>query len=269
MAEDLSKMKATKTSKKDNLNKLLDSVGSAISDNSNQKRKQSSSKSSSSKSSSNKNSSKSSSSKSNTQNKANNQSNTSETTVKRKRGRPRKYPLPEEQNIAEKVIDTTISKSANKVDKAVKKSFKKQGLSLILFFAFLFIGICGGFVMSRYVIFNVLYPNDTYEMVAYTSGDKTSYDIYIKQDISSDDEFTYSTYNELGVKCIAFGKDYSKDYTVKYYYRNDLTQKEIEVEKIDTTKEGVYYAVYSVKPTKYKYVKLIRNIIVLRGENDE
>ena len=275
MAEDLSNMKAKKTSKADSFNKLINSVGSAVSDSSKPKKnsssKNSSSKSTTKKSTTQKKTSSSSTSKSASQKKSTTQSTSTDTQpVKRGRGRPRKYPRPEEQNVAEKIINTTVSKSAKKVDKAVKKSFKKQGLSLILLFTFLFVGICGGFVISRYVVFNVLYPNDTYEMVAFTQGEKKSYDVYIKQDtIDSDEEFTYSTYNELGIKCIAFGKDYSADYTVQYYYRNDLSNEEVPVNKIDTSKEGIYYAVYSVKPTKYKYVKLIRNIIVLRGEDNE
>ena len=129
-----------------------------------------------------------------------------------------------------------------------------------------------GYVITRFLIFPLAFPNDVYAMVEFKDGEKTSADIYLKQGEIENEEFTYSSYTELGVKCIAFGKDYSDSYTVTYYYRNDLTQDEEKlngIEDIDPSKEGIYYAVYSVPVLKYKTVTLIRNIIVLRGEDDE
>ena len=116
----------------------------------------------------------------------------------------------------------------------------------------LIIGGVGGFFAHKYA-----FAGDVYQMVAYENG---STDVYI----GSDEDL--QTYTELGVKCIAFGKDVSSECTVKYYYRADLTQDQVEVSEVDETKPGIYYAVYSNTSKKYKSVTLIRNIIVLGEE---
>ena len=48
----------------------------------------------------------------------------------------------------------------------------------------------------------------------------------------------------------------------------DETQDEVKVDKVDETKEGIYYAVYTSPAKKYSTVKLIRNIFVLKGEDN-
>lgn len=144
----------------------------------------------------------------------------------------------------------SVSKSdANKV----KRSLGKLGISWILVFVFLIVGIGCGFLINKFA-----FKNDTYEMITYSNG---LTDICI----GKDEEF--KTYTEMGVKCVAFGKDQTHYCMVNYYYRDDMTNDEIQVYKIDENVPGIYYAVYTTSHFKYKSVTLIRNIIVL-GEED-
>lgn len=136
--------------------------------------------------------------------------------------------------------------------KKAAKSMKKSAISWIVVILFLIVGGVGGFFAHK-----LAFKNDVYQMVTYANGQA---DIYI----GSEEEF--QTYTELGVKCISFGKDVSSECTVKYYYRTDLTEEQVEVTKVDETKPGIYYAVYSNTSKKYKSVTLIRNIIVLGEE---
>lgn len=147
-------------------------------------------------------------------------------------------------------ISRDTKNSAKKAVKKIKANWFIVGFIFVL-------AIVSGFFAHKFA-----FKNDTFEMVALNG----SIDIVL----GGTDENAITSYEELGVKCIAFGKDYSKDCTVKYYYRSDLTQKEIEVEKedISTIKPGIFYAVYECPAKKYSTVKLIRNIIVLGGEDN-
>ena len=135
----------------------------------------------------------------------------------------------------------------------LKRSVKKLSLTWIIVLIFLALGVVGGFFAHKYA-----FPNDTYQMVAYSNG---------SIDITIGAEEEHKTYTELGVKCITFGKDISSECTVKYYFRTDLSQEQVEVSKVDETVPGMYYAVYTTTSSKYKTVTLIRNIMVL-GEED-
>lgn len=154
---------------------------------------------------------------------------------------PKKHNVPEKVNVSKK--DT------NKV----RRILGKVGISWILVAVCMAIGILSGWLINKFA-----FASDTFEMVAYANGET---DIYI----GKDEEF--QSYTELGVKCIAFGKDQTFYCTVNYYYRDDLTNDEVLVDKIDTNTPGIYYAVYTTSYFKYKSVTLIRNIIVT-GEED-
>lgn len=143
-------------------------------------------------------------------------------------------------------IDFSVSKSTAR---KTRNAMKKSSIAWFAVLAVLVVGFVGGFFANKF-----LFSKDAYAMI----GSDTIY-------IGSDE--TTKTYTEQGVTCIAFGKDYSKDCTVKYFYRTDISEDKVEVEKVDETKEGIYYAVYTTPASKYKSVTLIRNIIVL-GEED-
>ena len=136
--------------------------------------------------------------------------------------------------------------------KKAAKSMKKSAIAWVVVILFLILGVVGGFFAHK-----LAFKDDVYQMVTYANGQA---DVYI----GSDEEL--QTYTELGVKCISFGKEVSNECTVKYYYRADLTQDQVEVSEVDETKPGIYYAVYSNTSKKYKSVTLIRNIIVLGEE---
>ena len=143
------------------------------------------------------------------------------------------------------------SNSNNNPGNNVKKV--RMGIIITFVLVFLAIGVVGGFLGTR-----IITKNDVYEMVCFENG---------QADIIIGEDEDYNHYTELGVRCVAFGKDVSDKYTVTYYYRNDLSEDAIEVEKVDTTIEGIYYAVYKAPSKKYSTVKLIRNIIVERSES--
>lgn len=153
---------------------------------------------------------------------------------------------------SKKKLDTNVSIS-RKDSKKIKKTVKKMKLNWLLVTVVLVLGIAIGFVSMHFA-----FAKDTFEMNAFADN---------QIDITIGKDETYSTYSELGAKCIAFGKDYSSEVTVTYYYRTDLTQTQVKVDGIDTTKAGIYYCVYEVNVPKYKSIKLIRNVIVLEEEN--
>ena len=154
-------------------------------------------------------------------------------------------------------VNSTTTRIVKSTEKSYKKPRKKKNLTMFLVVIFLIIGVVGGFFGAKYIL-----RDDVYEMVKYENGEC---DVVIS---GSEEEGLPTKYVERGVKCVAFGKDYSSKYTVKYYYRNDLSNDEVEVESVDTGVAGMYYAVYEVPTLKYKTVKLIRNITVLRGEDN-
>ena len=154
--------------------------------------------------------------------------------------------------VEKKKYDTDIEISRSNQRK-IKKAFKKSALMWAIVGIVLISSIVGSFFTCKYI-----FASDTYEMTAYANGE---IDVVVGKDE------VYTKYEELGVKCVAFGKDCSNSYTVKYYYRSDLTQKETEVAKVDENVSGIYYAVYEAPSWKYSSVKFIRNIIVTGVED--
>ena len=137
-----------------------------------------------------------------------------------------------------------------RIERAAKKGFKK--MNFLLAVVFLAVGVLTGFFGLKYA-----FRNDTFELNA---GIMKNEIMFIGA------EESYQKYEELGVNCISFGKDYSKDVIIKYYYRSDLTEEATEVTKVDEAKPGMYYAVYTTNAPRYKSVTLIRNIVVLGEE---
>ncbi|MBQ8451707.1 MAG: hypothetical protein IJ538_02900 [Clostridia bacterium] len=154
---------------------------------------------------------------------------------------------------------SNIFDSSNKKHskKAVKKLSTKMGVSIILIALALVIGLVGGYFGAKFFL-----KNDTYEMIASSTG---TIDVTIGFD---EEDGMLTEYVEPGVRCIAFGKDISSECTVTYYFRDDLTKDETLVSGVDENTPGIYYAVYSCPNLKYRNVKLIRNIIVLKEEDD-
>ena len=140
------------------------------------------------------------------------------------------------------------------LEKLAKKSYKKLGLGIALAVIFLIVGVLGGFFAMKYA-----FKNDTFYMLAYENDEV---DIIIGADEK------YTKYYELGAKCISFGKNVSSDVVITYYYRADLSEDKVQVEEVDETKPGMYYAVYTTTASRYKTVTLIRNIYVMGVEDN-
>ena len=83
--------------------------------------------------------------------------------------------------------------------------------------------------------------------------------------IGADEAMT--DYVELGVNCVAFGKNISAKVNIAYFYREDITHDPKPVAAIDPNIDGVYYVVYTTDHWRYKNVQLIRNVFVCRKEN--
>lgn len=138
------------------------------------------------------------------------------------------------------------------LERAARKGLSKAGLAWLLIILFLIVGAVGGFFAVKFA-----FKNDAFAMNTYSNG---SIDITIGEDGDA------LTYTELGAKCVAFGKDVSNEIVVKYYYRADATETQVEVAGVDETKAGMYYAVYTSKAARYKNTTLIRNIYVTEVE---
>lgn len=143
---------------------------------------------------------------------------------------------------------------AKDLEHLAKKSHKKLGLGIFLAALFLIVGVLGGFFTMKYA-----FKNDTFHMIAYGNGEV---------DITIGENEDFTKYHELGAKCIYFGKNTSNDVEITYYYRSDLSEEKVQVEKVDETKSGMYYAVYTTKSPRYKTVTLIRNIYVVGVEDN-
>ncbi len=142
-------------------------------------------------------------------------------------------------------IDFSVSKRTTKKTKSL---MRKSSIAWLAVLIVLIVGFVGGFFAHK-----LAFKNDTYQMI----GEEVVY-------VGGDGDKVYA---EQGVKCVAFGKDQSKDCTVTYFYRAEATDEATEVSKIDETTAGTYYAVYHTPASKFKKVSLIRTIFVLREED--
>lgn len=105
--------------------------------------------------------------------------------------------------------------------------------------------------------FQKLTENDCFEMVMVDG----------QTDIEIGGEGNPNTYQELGVKCVAFGQDVVNSVKIRYLYREDITHDVQEVDTINPSVDGIYYVVYTSTNIKYQTVQLVRNVIVLRVED--
>ena len=168
------------------------------------------------------------------------------------------------------------SSSARKGYKKVKKS-----PILLIITIFLILGAVGGFFLARSTC--EFYMND-YKVKGVTSAEVD----YVYVDMSSHKEqlieidkasdhpvgvttgqvYSTMTLEDGGVTAKFFGTDISDSVSVKYYYREDISQDMIEVSSIDVKTAGVYYIEYTSSHFAYKNIKLIRTIVVTEVEVD-
>ncbi len=144
--------------------------------------------------------------------------------------------------------DVSVSRSSKR---KIRKQAKKLNWLIVL--PVLVVGLLAGFFGMK-----IAFKNDVFSMVEAKTIDEIMY-------IGGDSD--YEEYVELGAKCVSFGKDYSSEIKIEYFYRTDLSEKETKVDGVDEKVPGMYYAVYTTTASRYKNVTLIRNIVVL-GEED-
>lgn len=143
-------------------------------------------------------------------------------------------------------IDFSVSKRNSR---RIKSAMKKSSVSWLTALLVLVVGFAGGFFAHK-----LAFAKDTYAMIGSD---------FVEIGIESETQ----TYTEQGVTCVAFGKDYSKDCTITYYYQKDASEDRVQVDKVDETKAGYYYAEYKTSTSKYKSVTLIRTIFVAEVED--
>lgn len=119
--------------------------------------------------------------------------------------------------------------------KEIKKIAKKTHKSIIIcILIFLIIGFASGYGVTLLVT-----KNDTFELI----GDKN-----ITLNVNQQ-------YQEKGVKAISFGKD--------------LKDEVVITSNVDTTKEGEYTVIYTIKSSlKYKNIKRVRYVSVVNGSDN-
>lgn len=144
------------------------------------------------------------------------------------------------------------SKTTKTITKNLTKQIKKAPLWILVVILLFALGGAGG-----YFGYSFLCKDDMFEMVSYSNGEN---------DISIGQEEDTQVYIEKGARCIVLGKDISSQIKITYKYREDITHDAVEVDDIDETVAGTYYAIYTIDNIKYKSVTLIRNIFVMREE---
>ncbi len=165
----------------------------------------------------------------------------------------KKYSYEKDREYAEKHPRKKYSYEKD-LERAAKKSMKNLGAVLAVALIFLIVGVLSGFFGFKY-----LFSKDYFSMTAYENG---------TIDISIGPNEDAKSYTELGAKCVSFGKDQSDKIVITYYYREDLTQEKQQVDEVDVTKPGMYYAVYTTSASRYKTITLIRNIYVSGVEDN-
>ncbi len=178
-----------------------------------------------------------------------------------------------------KITKNLNTKQGKKAVKTASGIAKVNGVAVLLIVGILILGLVAGYFCCTYFT-----KNDIFAMNTYGNGSTDAYYYMgnvegmsaeeieqLKKEYVNDDEFLIlGDYDELGVKLVAFGTEYTaQDYTVKYYFKSDLTTPEEAVQKIGDRGAGMYYAIYTTNVSRYQGVTLIRNIIVFRGEEDD
>lgn len=126
-----------------------------------------------------------------------------------------------------------------------------SGVFLIVFICLIIgasFGGIGTYILTRNDCFEIVQSSNQVDMVIGGDGNP-------------------STYEELGVKCVAFGQDATSSVKIKYLYREDITHDTQAVDEIDVNVGGIYYVVYTSTNLKYRTVQLIRNVVVVRAED--
>ena len=132
---------------------------------------------------------------------------------------------------------------ARKRKSALAKSVKKlSALSICLIVLFFVIGVGAGY----FTVYSIT-KDDTFEVL----GQKNI-------TLNVGDEYTYE---ELGVKAIAYGKDISGDVKIEYH---GFTISSGGTAIIDTSAENEFYVVYTFDDGKFGKITKIRFITIVQ-----
>lgn len=131
---------------------------------------------------------------------------------------------------------------------ASSESVRKNPKSVIIAIICLIIGIVAGY----------------FGMQTFTKDDAFALlgEDYLEVTMSDD------LYADEGCKAMFLGEDLSQNVSVEYYYREDISYDAEKDEKVDLTKCGFYYVVYTCDAFPYSGIQVIRTVEVVRVEDN-
>ena len=154
---------------------------------------------------------------------------------------------PRTEEFADELKNKAVRKAKSKVKRKVKSKAKRiSAASYVIWVLALALGIALGAFACYF-----LCRNDGFEL----KGNK-------EISIQLGGEGSCGIYIDKGAKVISFGRDISRDVKVS----TNLEEVGDGEYNIDTSKEGVYYIIYTVEDIRFGDVKRVRTIRV-GGEN--
>lgn len=170
--------------------------------------------------------------------------------------------------------DYEYNYSSSQAKRYVRKIKKSAVLVIISIFVILG-GVIGYLGATKLSVFSM---NDFY--VGETKAQEPDYIVVdvskIREDlenseninVSMEEVYAGASLTDKGVTIKFLGFDVSDTLTTKYYYREDISYKQKEVDGIDVTVPGVYYIEYTSSHFAFRKTTLIRTIVITGVEVD-
>ena len=151
------------------------------------------------------------------------------------------------EDLAEEFVERSAKKAKSQAKRKAKRKIKSKAkrisaASYVIWVLALILGLALGAFACHY-----LCRNDGFELKG-----KSEYTLEVGGDGSS------MIYTDKGANVISFGKDISKKVKVS----TSLEELGDGEYKIDTSKEGVYYIIYTVDDVRFGDIKRVRTIRV-------
>lgn len=147
--------------------------------------------------------------------------------------------------LREKAKKKAVQNAKRKTKRKAKKTAKKiSAVSYVIWAIALIAGIALGAVSCMFIC-----RNDGFRL-----NGKSEYTLTVGQE--------NNVYKDKGAQVISFGRDVSENIKVS----TDLLETDDGEYKIDTSKEGVYYIIYTIDDARFGEIKRVRTFRVVSGE---